>query len=53
MKKTSDCARAQYSMFKPIPTTTERKVDELNTDMAWYVTNIEEEYAKSHNVLGN
>ena len=31
-------------MFKPIPTSTARKVDELNEDMAWYIKKIENKY---------
>jgi hypothetical protein len=34
-------------MFKPIPTSTAPKVDELNEDMAWYIKEIEEEYKRA------
>ena len=34
-------------MFKPIPTSTARKVDELNEDMAWYIKEIEEGYKRA------
>ena len=34
----------KYGMFKPIPTTTARKVDELNNDITWYINEIENEY---------
>ena len=31
-------------MFKPIPTSTARKLDELSTEMTWYINEINEEY---------
>jgi curved DNA-binding protein CbpA len=34
-------------MFKPIPTSTARKVEELNTDVDWYIKEIEVEYKRA------
>ena len=40
----SNMQEFKYGMFKPIPTTTAHKVDELNTDITWYVNEIEREH---------
>ena len=34
-------------MFKPISTSTARKVEELHTDMEWYIKEIEDEYKRA------
>lgn len=34
----------KFGMFKPIPTSTACKVEELNTDVDWYIENIEGKY---------
>lgn len=34
-------------MFKPISTSTARKVEELHTDMEWYIKEIEDEYRRA------
>lgn len=40
----SNMQEFKCGMFKPIPTNTARRVDELNTDMTWYIKNIENQY---------
>lgn len=40
----SNMQEFKCGMFKPIPTSTARNVDELNVDMAWYIEKIENEY---------